>query len=307
VLRPTVIDLNDMISGIEKMLTHIIGENIRLVTRLDPELGLLRADPGQIEQVIMNVIVNARDAMPGGGTIVVETRNVDLDGNYCEEHGSVAEGPYILLSISDTGHGMDRATKDRIFEPFFTTKTQGKGTGLGLSTVYGIVKQSGGNVWVYSEVGRGTTFKIYLPRTASGREESKTVERSPRPTSGCELVLVVEDEGAVRNMLRDSLKSFGYEVLEAGNGGDAIDLCMQRGLEAVRLLVTDVVMPRMSGKELADRLTAIYPEMKVLFISGYTNDAIVHHGVLDRGINFMEKPFSPQALGAKVREILDSR
>jgi CheY-like chemotaxis protein len=255
----------------------------------------------------MNVIVNARDAMPAGGTIVVETRNVNLDESYCEEHGSVTEGPYILLAISDTGHGIDKATKEHLFEPFFTTKTRGKGTGLGLSTVYGIVKQSGGNVWVYSEVDRGTTFKIYLPRIASGKEESKPDESSTRPTSGSELVLVVEDEDAVRNMLRDSLKSFGYDVLVAGNGNEAIELCMQRGLEAVRLLITDVVMPHMSGKELADRLTAIYPEMRVLYMSGYTNNAIVHHGVLDKGIQFMEKPFSPRALGVKVREILDLR
>jgi two-component system cell cycle sensor histidine kinase/response regulator CckA len=307
VLRPTVINLNTLIAGIEKLLTRVIGENIRLVARLDPDLGLLKADPGQIEQVIMNLIVNARDAMPAGGTVIVETRNVYLDRSYCEEHSSVTEGRYILLAISDTGHGMDDETKERIFEPFFTTKTKGKGTGLGLSTVYGIVKQSGGNVWVYSEIGRGTTFKIYLPRIEARREDAKPDKQSPRPTAGSELVLVVEDEDLVRNMLRDSLNSFGYEVLEAGKGSDAIELCMQRGLERVRLLITDVVMPQMSGKELAERLTAIYPEMKVLFISGYTNDAIVHHGVLDGGIQFLEKPFSPQVLGTKIREILDSR
>jgi PAS domain S-box-containing protein len=307
VLRPTVVNLNTMIAGLEKMLGRLIGEHIRLVARLDPELGLLRADPGQIEQVITNLVVNARDAMPGGGTITMETRNAYLDRSYCEEHGSVAAGHYVLLAISDTGHGMDAETRERIFEPFFTTKTKGKGTGLGLSTVYGIVKQSGGNIWVYSEVGRGTAFKIYLPKIEADGGEGREEESSPGPREGSELVLVVEDEDLVRNMIRDSLKSFGYEVLEACNGGAAVELCMRRGLERVRMLVTDVVMPGMGGRELAERLAAIYPEMKVLFISGYTNDTAIHQGVVEAGINFLEKPFSPRVLGAKIREILDSR
>jgi len=307
VLKPKVLNLNKLVAGIEKMLGRIIGENVQLITNLDAKLGLVKADPGQIEQVVMNLVVNARDSMPAGGLITVETKNLRLDEKYSSGRSGVVPGDYVRVAISDTGLGMDRATLDRIFEPFFTTKPKGKGTGLGLSTVYGIVKQSGGNIWVYSEEGKGTTFKIYLPRIEVNAEGGAGLTRTPVPEGGSELVLVVEDEDLVRKLICDSLKSFGYTALEAPSGGQAIEAWSGGNHPAPRLLITDVVMPEMSGKELADRLTAAHPEMKVLFISGYTENSIVHHGVLDRGIHFLEKPFSPQALAMKVREMLDTR
>jgi PAS domain S-box-containing protein len=304
VLQPVVLDLNAVIAEMGRMLQRLIGEDVELRTTLDPQLGSVVADPGQIEQVIMNLAVNARDAMPSGGKLTVETGNVYLDEEYAARHVAVRPGAYAVLSVSDTGSGMDGATQARIFEPFFTTKELGKGTGLGLSTVYGIVKQSGGNIWVYSEVGVGTTFKIYLPRAASGSEEYRRGAEAEGTAGGRETILLVEDDEMVRSMTRIILSEHGYRVLEAANGAAALSLC-ERNEEPIRLLLTDVVMPGMSGRELADRLARTRPEVRVLFMSGYTDDAIVHHGVLDAGVAFLQKPFTPDALARKVRGVLD--
>ena len=305
ILEPKVLDLNAVVTNLDKMLQRLIGEDIALQTALAPALGCVKADPGQIEQVIMNLAVNARDAMPQGGHLTIETANADLDESYAEERFSVQPGPYVMLAVSDTGCGMDTETQAHIFEPFFTTKGQGKGTGLGLPTVYGIVKQSGGYIWVYSEPGRGTTFKIYLPRVDAQAEALEP--RSPLQESlqGTETILLVEDEERVRRLARTILAGHGYSVLEAPNGAEALRISEQRG-GAIHLLVTDVVMPGMSGGELASRLIAKHLHMKVLFVSGYTDDAIVRHGVLQAGIPFIQKPFTPSTLARKVREVLDA-
>ncbi|HEV8368593.1 MAG TPA: response regulator [Pyrinomonadaceae bacterium] len=303
VLQPKVINLNSIVSDLEKMLHRLIGENIELRTALSPALGSIKADPGQIEQIIMNLVVNARDAMPDGGKLTIETQNVELDGEYARQHLAVSSGAYALLSVSDNGCGMDEGTKSRIFEPFFTTKEADKGTGLGLSTVYGIVKQSGGNIWVYSEVGRGTTIKIYLPRVDEHAQEYSRDAASEEPILGAETILLAEDEEMVRKLARQVLEMYGYRVLEATSGMEALLICEQSH-EPIHLLITDVIMPEMSGRELADRLAQCRPEMKVLYMSGYTDDAIVHQGVLDEGTNFIQKPFSPPALARKVRSVL---
>ncbi|HWN12144.1 MAG TPA: PAS domain S-box protein [Pyrinomonadaceae bacterium] len=305
VLQPRILTLNAVVSELEKMLRRLIGEDIGFRTVLDPELGSVRADPGQIEQIIMNLAVNARDAMPKGGKLTIETKNVYLDEDYAKKHIAVVPGSYVMLAVSDTGMGMDEPTQARIFEPFFTTKESGKGTGLGLSTVYGIVKQSGGNIWVYSEVGRGTTFKIYLPRVDEGAQEVERSAETDGAMQGSETVLVAEDEEAVRALARQVLEIYGYHVLEAANGGAALLIC-ERHKEPIDLLITDVVMPEMSGRELADRLAQLRPDMKVLFMSGYTDNAIVHQGVLDEGANFIQKPFPTEALARKVRNVLDA-
>jgi two-component system, cell cycle sensor histidine kinase and response regulator CckA len=306
VLQPKVIDLNDVVVETNKLLRRLIGEDIDLLTVLEPSLGQIKADPGQIGQVLMNLSVNARDAMPRCGKLTIETSNIYIDEEYARRHVSVAPGWYVMLAVSDTGCGMDDATQKRIFEPFFTTKEVGKGTGLGLSTVYGIVKQSGGNVWVYSEVGRGTTFKIYLPRTDKTVENPVTNSRHDEAPAGTETVLLVEDEEIVRDMTHEILRMSGYHVLESSRGSEALAVCEQhRG--PIHLMLTDVVMPQMSGRELAERLMPLRPEMRVLYMSGYTDDAIVHHGVLDEGMAFIEKPFTPNALARKVRESLDAR
>ncbi|HEX8845149.1 MAG TPA: PAS domain S-box protein [Pyrinomonadaceae bacterium] len=305
VLQPKVIDLNGVVREVEKMLRRLIGEDIELRAALGPGLGRVKADPGQIEQVLMNLAVNARDAMPRGGKLTIGTENVYLDEEYAAHHAAVAPGHHVMLAVSDTGSGMDEETRARIFEPFFTTKEAGKGTGLGLSTVYGIVKQSGGHIWVYSEVGRGTTFKIYLPRVG---EDAQEYRQTPEPAErfwGAETILLAEDDEMVRTMTHVILTERGYRVLAAANGTAALSVCEQAE-GPIHLLLTDVVMPGMSGRELADRLARLRPEMKVLFMSGYTDDAIVHHGVLDEGVNFIQKPFTPDALARKVREVLGS-
>lgn len=304
ILQPKVLDLNAIVSEMDKILQRLIEENIDIKLMLDPMLGRIQADPGQISQIIINLVVNARDAMPHGGRITVETQNVYLDEEYARRHVSVRPGRHIMLAISDTGVGMDAETQNHIFEPFFTTKRDGKGTGLGLSTVYGIVKQSGGNIWVYSEIGRGTSFKIYLPRVEESIDRMDGEALSNDLPLGTETILLVEDEEAVRTLAREMLESCGYKVLEAANGAEAIAICEDRDC-SVDLLITDVVMPRMDGREVADRLTALRPQLRVLFMSGYTENAIVHHGVLDEGANFIAKPFSLEALARKVRELLD--
>ncbi len=305
ILQPEILDLNDVILDLERMLRRLIGEDISLVVQTAADLGLVEADQGQMEQVIMNLAINARDAMPEGGKLTIEVTNVDLDENYSKGHGHlVTPGPYVMLAISDTGMGMDPEMLGQVFDPFFTTKAKDKGTGLGLSTVYGIVKQSRGNIWVYSEPGKGTTFKIYLPRTekaGSGKRPEPDREGCP---SGSETVLVVEDDESVRNIAVKNLLRLGYTVLSAASAGEAYQLCLKRGAE-IDLLLTDVVMLGMSGKELVDSLQQRGVNMKVVYMSGYTDNAIVHHGVLDHGINFLQKPFSPESLAGKIREALD--
>ena len=304
ILQPKVLDLNHVIFETNKILQRLIGEDIDLFIGLMPELGKVRADPGQIEQVLMNISVNARDAMPKGGKLTIETANVDIDEGYASRHLSIRPGRYVMLAVSDTGCGMDAQTQERIFEPFFTTKEVGKGTGLGLSTVYGIVKQSGGSIWVYSELGRGTTFKIYLPCVDSPAEEFKVSTAETKTQLGTETVLLVEDEEMVREMTREILQESGYQVIEARHGHEAL-LVAEQHHGPIHLMLSDVVMPQMSGRELAEQLSPIRREMKVLYMSGYTDDAIVHHGVLDEGMAFIEKPFTPNALARKLREVLN--
>jgi CheY-like chemotaxis protein len=305
VVQVEVLDLNVVIEEMDKMLRRMIGEDIDLVTVLGKAVGWVKADPGQMEQIIMNLAVNARDAMPQGGKLTIETASVELDEWYARQHAEVTPGSYVMLAVSDTGTGMDKETLSHIFEPFFTTKEQGKGTGLGLATVYGIVKQSGGHIWVYSEVGRGTMFKIYLPRLEeTGEAVEPGLARAKLP-QGSETILLVEDEAGVRDLILEVLTARGYNVLEARSGAEALHICQQYA-GPIHLLLTDVVMPGgMNGRELADRLTSLRPELKVLYMSGYTDEAIVHHGVLDRDTVFLQKPFTPNALERKTREILD--
>ncbi len=304
VLQAKVFDLNVVVSEMEKMLRRLIGEDIELQTVLDGELGNLNADPGQIEQVIMNLAVNARDAMPQGGKLIIETRKVDLDEEYARQHRAILPGAYVMLVVSDTGAGMDEQTLTRIFDPFFTTKELGRGTGLGLSTVYGIVKQSGGNIWVDSEIGRGTTFKVYFPRLDESAHEYKRASESEAGLQGHEIILLTEDEENVRSLTQEILKSYGYRVLVAANSREALSLC-ENLKEPIDLLVTDVVMPEMSGRQLADCLTQSRPDLKVLFMSGYTDEAIMQHRVLESERHFLQKPFTSIALARKVREVLD--
>jgi PAS domain S-box-containing protein len=303
VLQPKVLNLNLIVADIDRMLRRLIGEDVDLVTILDPGLGRVKADPGQMEQVLMNLVVNSRDAMPDGGKLTIETKNVHLDSTYAQTHLSVQPGQFVMLAVSDTGIGMEAEMQEHIFEPFFTTKEKGKGTGLGLSTIYGIVKQSGGNIWVYSEVGHGTTFKIYLPLIDEAPSTEPPVA-AQQIAKGSETILMVEDEGALRELIREILEHDGYKVVVARDGRDALSISAQfEG--AIDLLITDVVMPEVSGRELAERLTENYAKVKVLFMSGYTDDAVVRHGVLEEGAYFLQKPFTPDALLRKVREILD--
>ncbi|OLB07898.1 MAG: hypothetical protein AUH06_04085 [Gemmatimonadetes bacterium 13_2_20CM_69_27] len=305
VLQPKVVDLNALVLDMDKLLRRLIGEDVELATVLDPTLGRVTADPGQLEQVIVNLAVNARDAMPQGGKLTLETRNIDLDSSYTLEHSLVKPGPYVQLTVSDSGIGMDEETQAHAFEPFFTTKPRGQGTGLGLAMVYGTVKQSGGFIWVYSEPGRGATFKIYLPRVDAPVESAAPPAPVERPPRGSETVLLAEDEPAVRAIARQALERQGYTVLAAPSGADALALAAQHGA-TIHLLLTDVVMPGMSGRDLADRLTAQRPGIRVLYISGYTDNAIVRHGMLEPGLAYLQKPFRPDALVRKVREVLDA-
>jgi PAS domain S-box-containing protein len=305
ILQPKILDLNDLVLNMDKMLRRLIGEDIELVTLLSKDLGRVKADPGQIEQVIFNLAVNARDAMPKGGKLTIETADAELDEHYARSRIGVKPGRYVRISVSDNGIGMPSGVKDRIFEPFFTTKEKGKGTGLGLSTVYGIVKQSGGNVWVYSEPNQGTTFKIYLPMIEEAADFLSQTFIPTKPFLGTETILLVEDEEAVRKLASTILQSNGYKVLEAGNGEEALRIAQEQNGNPIHLILTDVVMPGMSGSQLAERLVSQWPEMKVLYMSGYTDNAIVHHGILDQGKPYIQKPFNPSALAEKVRDILD--
>jgi PAS domain S-box-containing protein len=304
-IQPQVLDLNQVIREMEALLHRTLGEDIRLDIQLAPELWPVKMDPTQIEQVVMNMAVNARDAMPRGGTLTIETANVLLDDEYVARHLGSRPGEHVLLSITDTGVGMSREVQARIFEPFFTTKEMGKGSGLGLAAVYGIVKQNQGNIWVYSEEGRGTTFKIYLPRT-----HTATTVRSEQPMPaaalprGGETILVVEDSPEVRELAVLMLHQLGYRVLEASSGGEALRIAGEHPGD-IHLLLTDVVMPDMSGKALADQLSALRPGLRVLYISGYTGNTIVHHGVIAENIDLLEKPFSMASLAQRVRAALD--
>jgi PAS domain S-box-containing protein len=303
-LQPRVIDLNEVVRNIERLLRRVIGEDIDFAVRLEPELAPVQADPSHIDQVIMNLVVNARDAMPTGGKLTVETANVNLDEEYAQIHAGVIPGPYVQLAISDTGQGMNEETQRRIFEPFFTTKELGKGTGLGLSIVYGIVKQSGGDIGVYSQEGKGTAFKIYLPAIT----RDTAVESTKRPAAlshrGAEVILLVEDEPNVRRLVRAMLAKQGYTVLESRKVHEAIQICNDYH-DPIHLLLTDVVMPGRSGPELAEELVKLHPEMRVLYMSGYADTAVIRHGVLRPNTAFIQKPFVSEDLNKKVREVLE--
>ncbi len=304
VIEPKIIDLNAVATGIESLIRRVVGANIECEMILAPELGRVRADPGQIEQIIMNLAINARDAMPDGGKLIIETSNVEIDEAYAKQHPPVPIGRSVMLSVSDTGVGMPPEIRERIFEPFFTTKEKGKGTGLGLATVYGIVKQSRGFVWVYSEPGMGTTFKVYLPRI-EGALEPAVPKPQVRATKGSETILLVEDNPAVRQLGQIFLERNGYTLLPAESPAKALDT-IQEHSGAIHLLITDVVLPGMNGRILSEKVTQIRPKIKVLFVSGYSEDIISHHGELQSGTNFLPKPYTHETLSCKVREVLDS-
>ena len=304
VMQPTVLDLNRVLVEIQRMLERVIGEDIELVLSLAPGLGRVFADAGQMEQVILNLVVNARDAMPDGGRLTIETSEIFVDEAYAASHHGVRVGPHAMIAITDDGVGMDNETMARIFEPFFTTKGEGKGTGLGLSTVHGIVRQSGGHVWVYSEPGLGTTFKVYLPVTGRDLGLERARAGLKRAAGGDETILVVEDEDQVRRVEEAVLNTHGYAVLTARDGPEALELAT-RHAGRIHLLLTDVVMPHMNGRVLAERFCAERPSAKVLYMSGYTNDATVHHGVLDSGVSYLQKPIMPETLAKRVRDVLD--
>jgi len=304
IIMPRVINLNHLIENMMKMLKRIIGEDVELRTLTNQRIGQIKADPGQMEQVIVNMAVNARDAMPAGGTLTIETSELELDGEYCRDHLHVEPGMYAMLAISDNGNGMDEETRKHIFDPFFTTKKEGKGTGLGLSTVYGIIKQHGGNVEVYSESEAGTTFKVYLPLVDEQEEPIRIQAEPVIRQMGIETILLVEDEAIVRRIARRILKRMGYTVLEADNGLAALEAA-QKFDGTIDLLLTDVVMPKMNGRQLAQEMQQQYPGIKILFASGYTDNVIAHHGILDEGLNFIGKPYSTQGLAQRVRSVLD--
>jgi len=305
-LQPVVLNLNAVIKNLEKMLRRLIGEDIVLKTFYDEELEKVRVDPGQIEQVVINIAVNAREAMPRGGKLTIETRNTEFDEALVLAHtGNITPGKYVMLSISDNGCGMDQETRKRIFEPFFTTREKGKGTGLGLSTVYGIVKQSSGNIWVYSEPGKGTTFKIYLPQLVADENIYKAVPKKKATAGGAETILLVEDEPSILKMTRRMLEKTGYNVLSAATPSEAMEKAKDHS-GAIDMLMTDVVMPEMNGRELAGQIRVLFPGIRLLFMSGYTASVIAHKGILDDGVTFIQKPFSMADLTEKVRDVLDS-
>jgi two-component system cell cycle sensor histidine kinase/response regulator CckA len=306
VLAPKILNLNAVVVETEKMLRRLIGEHIDLRTTLDPMLGTVKADPGQIGQVIMNLVVNARDAMPEGGKLFIETSNAELDDGYALRHPPLSAGRYVVLAVSDSGIGMDEETQTHIFEPFFTTKEVGKGTGLGLSTVYGVVNQSGGFVWVYSELGHGSVFKIYLPTVGESVQQTRPKELAPQLLCGTETVLLVEDEESVRTLTRSLLEEAGYQVIEARSGADALEVTASYS-GPIHLLLTDVVMPGMNGPDLAERLAVTHPNMKALCMSGYTGTFANLNGLVDRCVRLIEKPFSREILLRMVREVLESQ
>jgi two-component system cell cycle sensor histidine kinase/response regulator CckA len=306
IIAPRVIDLNELVLTLDNMLRRLIGEDIELRMLLAQDLGAVKVDPGQVEQVILNLVVNARDAMPRGGKLTIETGSVTLDDDYMRVHPEATSGDYVMVAMSDTGVGMTEEVKSHLFEPFFTTKEMGKGTGLGLATVYGIVKQSGGFIYVYSEPGKGTTFKIYLPRVKEPVTALPRAEEFRELPRGTETVLLVEDEPSVRELAARALRQQGYTVLEAASGKEALQLSKEYGEKEIHLLFTDVVLPQMSGKRLAERLKELRPQVKVLFTSGYADNAVVQHQVLEPGVEFLAKPFSPAVLARKVRQILDA-
>jgi PAS domain S-box-containing protein len=302
VIQPRVISVNGIVGQTEKMLRRLLGEDVQLNLRLHPEAGNIKADPNQIEQAIVNLAVNARDAMPRGGRITLETGKVHLDEHYSRTHLGVQPGNFVMIAMTDTGTGMDSATRQRIFEPFFTTKERGKGTGLGLATVYGMVKQSNGDIWVYSEPGKGTTFKLYFPEVAEGATDEATPRLDRGSREGNETVLVVEDEKPVRELTVRMLRQLGYQVLSAASGAEAIEISKSYS-GRIALLLTDVVMPEMSGRQLADVLLPMRPDMAVLYLSGYTEHTVIHHGV-DSAVDFLPKPFSRETLSKKLVEMI---
>jgi two-component system cell cycle sensor histidine kinase/response regulator CckA len=303
VLQRKILDLNQVVAGMEKMIARLLGADVELTLLPASGLGSVSGDPGQIEQVVMNLVVNARDAMPRGGKLTIQTNNVSLDEHYADDRLGIVPGPYVMLAVTDTGVGMNSETQARVFEPFFTTKDRGKGTGLGLSTAFGIVKQSRGHIWVYSEPAKGTTFKVYFPRIKAQAEPILSQPPIPEGVRGSETILLVEDDDQVRAVARGILRRGGYVVLDAPGAGEALLVSEQHGAK-IHLLVTDVVLPRMNGPQLAERLHASRPAMKTLFMSGYTDDAMMQHGVLDSGVAFLQKPLTPDTLIRAVREAL---
>ena len=305
VLQPKVLSLNEVVDGLEPIVRRLIREDVELVTALESDLGQVKVDPNHMEQVLMNLVVNAVDAMPRGGRLIIETSNIELTGAYATKHIGMEPGAFVMLAVSDNGQGMDAETRERIFEPFFTTKEQGKGTGLGLSTVHGVINQSGGHILVYSEPGRGTAFKIYLPRVDAPKPAFRRLPTPVDVRRGAETLLLVEDEEDVRGLARDVLVESGYTVLESATAEEAVRICEEH-VGPISLLLSDVVMPNVSGPQLAKRLVDLRPEIQVLYMSGYTDEAIVHHGVLEPGTAFIEKPFTPEGLAGKVRDVLDA-
>jgi signal transduction histidine kinase/CheY-like chemotaxis protein len=305
VIAPKIVDFNEVLSKTEKMLQRLLGEDIEVINHSNKNLWPIKADASQIEQIIMNLAVNARDAMPKGGKLILETQNITLDDNYPKDHAGVEPGQYVVFAVSDTGHGMPENIRARIFEPFFTTKGVGKGTGLGLSTVYGNMKQNNGFISVYSEVGHGTTFKLYFPKVQAEEEQIKPAEVVATTKGGHETILVVEDEARVRAVAVTLLRKHGYRVLEASNAGEALLICEQEK-DKIDLMLSDVIMPNMNGRQLADRLAQVRPDMKVIFMSGYTDNVIAENGILEAGASFIQKPFNPTSLLKLIREKLDS-
>jgi len=306
-VQPVVLDINEVVAEMEKMLGRLIDENVELIIALGPQVGRLKADSGYVGQVLMNLVVNARDAMPNGGKITVETGNAMLDQDYARAHPGAAPGDYVMLSVSDTGTGMSDEVKAHLFEAFFTTKPKGKGTGLGLATCQTIVQQCGGHIAISSQVGQGATFRVYFPQVQEAIKLSDTSFKRKQPLPrGTETLLVVEDEPAVRHLACDVLHAQGYEVLSATNGQDGLHVARQHKGAAMSLVITDVIMPRMGGKVMSEWLKSSFPHIKILYTSGYTDDAIAHHGVLDQGVAFLPKPYTPATLTRAVRELLDT-